>query len=225
MKGWSETDAYRALTPLPTRVQTGDMESPPTHIEARRLWRPDEVVILLGPGGVGKSTLGRELARQLGWPLVDLDLEFCERLAIIGDFIAAHGYERYRAANLALAQDLLASAIAPMILVTSSGFLAAPPETQDYRQSRQLVATGYGLTLLPSLDVDIATSIVVQRQLGRGFGFVRETEDRKFRDRFAIYRDQGDALVVSSEAPAIAASAVIEATGMGVATLSRELLG
>ncbi|MEO8684571.1 MAG: shikimate kinase [Devosia sp.] len=201
------------------------MESSPTHIEVRRSWLKDETVLLLGPGGVGKSTLGRELARQLGWPLVDLDLEFCERLAIIGDFIAVHGYERYRSANLALAQDLLASVSGPLIFVTSSGFLAAQPETEDYRRSRQLVATGYGVTLLPSLDVDIATSIVVQRQLGRGFGFVRETEDRKFRDRFDIYRDQGDALVVSSEAPAIAASAVIEATGMGLAALSRELLG
>jgi len=201
------------------------MESSPTHIEARRLWRPGEVVFLLGPGGVGKSTLGRELARQLGWPLVDLDLEFCDRLAIIGEFITAHGYERYRAANLALAQDLLASAIGPMIFVTASGFLAAQPETQDYHQARQLVATGYGLTLLPSLDLDVAAPIVVQRQLGRGFGLIRDTEDRKFRDRFALYQGEGDALVVSTDAPANIASAVIEATGMGVAAVSRGSLG
>ena len=200
------------------------MESSPTHIEARRLWGPGEVVFLLGPGGVGKSTLGREFAQILQWPLIDLDLEFCDRLAIIGDFITAHGYERYRATNLALAQDLLASATRPLVFVTSSGFLAAQPESQDYQQSRQLVATGYGVTLLPSLDVDIATPIVVQRQLGRGFGFVRETEERKFRDRFAIYEDQGDALVVSTDLPANVASAVIEATGMGVAALSRGAL-
>ena len=201
------------------------MESSSTRIEVRRPWLKDEVVLLLGPGGVGKSTLGRELARHVDWPLVDLDLQFCERLAIIGDFIAVHGYERYRAANLALAQDLLASVSGPMIFVTSSGFLAAQPETEDYRRSRQLVATGYGVTLFPSLDIDIATSIVVQRQLGRGFGFIRETEDRKFRDRFAIYQGEGDALVVSTDAPANVASAVTEATGMGLAALSRGALG
>jgi shikimate kinase len=201
------------------------MESSPTQIEARRPWRPDEAVILLGPGGVGKSTLGRELARQLGWSLIDLDLEFCARLAIIGDFIAVHGYERYRAANLALAQDLLASGSGSLIFVTSSGFLAAQPQTEDYRRSRQLVATGYGVTLFPSLDVDIASSIVVRRQLGRGFGFVHETEDRKFRDRFATYQAEGDALVVSTDAPAKIASAVIEASGMGLSALSRGAQG
>lgn len=201
------------------------MESSPTHIEARRLWRSGEVVFLVGPGGVGKSTLGRELSRVLHWPLIDLDLEFCDRLATIGDFIAANGYERYRAANLALAQDLLASATRPMIFVTSSGFLAAAPHTQDYHQARQLVATGYGVTLLPSLDLDTAASIVVERQLGRGFGFIGETEDRKFRDRFAIYQGVGDALVVSTAAPAKVASAVLAATGMVPAEWSRGSLG
>jgi shikimate kinase len=192
-----------------------------THIELRRPWREDETVFLLGPGGVGKSTLGRALAAVLGWPLVDLDLEFCDRLALIGDFITEHGYERYRAANLALAQDLLASAIGPTIFVTASGFLAAPPATPDYRQARQLVGTGYGVTLLPSLDINVATPIVVQRQLGRGFGMVRETEDRKFRDRFVIYQGEGDALVVSTDAPANVALAVMDATGIGIPAVSR----
>ncbi|MGV8954877.1 MAG: shikimate kinase [Cypionkella sp.] len=172
-------------------------------------------MVLLGPGGVGKSTLGRELARQLGWPLVDLDLEFCDRLAVIGDFIAEHGYEVYRAANLALAQDLLASRSAPMVFVTASGFLVAAPGTEDYHQSRRLVATNYGVTLLPSLDLDMATAIVVERQLGRGFGFVRQTEERKFRDRFATYHGEGDTLVVSTDTAAAIATALIAATGMG----------
>jgi shikimate kinase len=201
------------------------MESFPTWIEVRRPWRPGETVFLLGPGGVGKSTLGRELARQLGWPLVDLDLEFCDRLAVIGEFIAAHGYERYRAANLALAQDLLAASAQPSIFVTASGFLAAPPETPDYHQAGRLVATGYGVTLLPSLDIEVATSIVVERQLTRGFTQSREVEHQKFRARFPIYRSQGDMLVVSTDTPASMATAVIEATGMDLAVLSRGALG
>jgi shikimate kinase len=61
------------------------------------------------------------------------------------------------------------------------------------------------VTLLPSLDIDRATDIVVARQLTRGFGFVQSSEERKFRQRFPIYQTIGDALVVSTaDAPAIA---------------------
>jgi shikimate kinase len=185
------------------------MEEPRVFIETNRQWRSPEVVFLLGPGGVGKSTLGRELATRLNWPLVDLDLVFCDQLAVIGDFIAAHGYERYRVENLALAGRLLAASGGPQVFVTSSGFLVAPEGTPDHAQSRQLVSTGYGITLLPALDSARATEIVVARQLTRGFGFERDTETRKFRERFAIYRREGDMLVASEAPPAVIASAVL----------------
>ncbi|MFC0013396.1 shikimate kinase [Devosia nitrariae] len=169
------------------------------------------MIFLLGPGGVGKSTLGRELAKRLSWPHIDLDLEFCESFGEIGGFIGTHGYERYRAENLDLAFSLTASIDRPTLFVTSSGFLAARAGTRDYAQARQLVSTGYGLVLLPSLDIEIATPLVVARQLSRGFGLERATEDRKFRERFDIYRREGDVLVVSMEPPDQIASAVEQA--------------
>lgn len=171
------------------------------HIDVRRPWRGQEVIFLLGPGGVGKSTLGRELVRRLGWPLIDLDLEFCDRIGKIGSFIGAQGYERYRAENLELAFRLTTSIDRPTLFVTSSGFLAARYGTHDYAQARRLVGTGYGVVLLPSLDIETAAPLVVERQLSRGFGLERAPEDRKFRERFDIYRREGDMLVVSMEQP------------------------
>lgn len=173
--------------------------------------------MLLGPGGVGKSTLGRELAAALGWPLIDLDLEFCERIGVIGPFIAAHGYERYRADNLALAEQLLGDAPAPAIFVTASGFLAAAPGSDDRRVASRLAATCYGVTLLPSLELEHATPIVVARQLTRGFGLERQNEERKFRERFAIYRESGDMLVCSVAPPQTIAASVIARLGLAAA--------
>lgn len=184
------------------------------HIEMRRAWRQGERLMLLGPGGVGKSTLGRALAAALGWPLIDLDLEFCERIAVIGPFIAVHGYERYRAENLALAERLFGDAPPATVFVTSSGFLVAAPGTDDRHRADRLVADGYGITLLPSLDVDTATSIVVERQLTRGFGFERQPEEQKFRERFAIYRETGDMLVCSAAPGETIAAAVVGALGL-----------
>jgi shikimate kinase len=181
------------------------------HIDIRRPWRGQHVIFLLGPGGVGKSTLGRELVKRLGWPLIDLDLEFCDSIGEIGSFIGAHGYERYRAENLELACSLTASIDRPSVFVTSSGFLAARAGTHDHAKARQLVGTGYGVVLLPSLDIETATPLVVERQLSRGFGLERVPEDRKFRERFDIYRQEGDMLVISMEPPAQIADAVHEA--------------
>ena len=182
-------------------------------IEMRRAWIPGETLILLGPGGVGKSTLGRNLAERLQWRLIDLDLEFCDQIGIIGPYIGAYGYDRYRAENLALAETLLSIVTEPTIFVTSSGFLAGATGSADQTRAMQVANAGYGITLLPSLDIEIATSIVVSRQLERGFGFERETEDRKFRQRFAIYKNAGQMLVVSAAAPVCIAAAVAAKLG------------
>jgi shikimate kinase len=192
------------------------MDAGAIHTEIRRRWQSGERLMLIGPGGVGKSTLGRALAAALGWPLIDLDLEFCERIAVIGPFIAAHGYERYRAENLALAEHLVSEAAPSTIFVTSSGFLVAEPGTEDRRRADRLVAGGYGITLLPSLQVDLATSVVVERQLMRGFGFERRSEGRKFRERFAIYRETGDMLIASTASPARIAAAAVNGLGLTV---------
>jgi shikimate kinase len=186
-------------------------------IDMQRPASPEENIVLIGPGGVGKSTLGARLARLSGRRLIDLDLEFCQRIAVIGPYISQHGYEAYRSANLVLAGELLGAVELPTIFVTSSGFLAAPEETSDYQQALALVRTGYGITVLPSLDVEVATIIVVERQLTRGLGMKRADEVAKFRTRFAVYRDLGDMRVVSAGPPAEIAEAVIAALGLPIA--------
>lgn len=185
-----------------------------TQIDIRRPWRGGETVFLLGPGGVGKSSVGLDLSKRLGWASIDLDLEFCASIAEIGWFVRTKGYELYRAENLGLARRLVDATDGPVIFITSSGFLAGWPGTSDHLEARHLVSTGYGVTLLPSMNIDIATSIVVERQLRRGFGFERDAEAQKFRHRFEIYKDEADMLVISANAPSQIAAAVEQALGL-----------
>ena len=197
------------VDPLRDSISGRPMERSSTQIRVRRPWGRGQTIFLLGPGGVGKSSLGLALRDRLGWPLVDLDLEFCERCGLIGTFIADHGYERYRQENLDLAKRLVKAIEGETIFVTASGFLAAPVESDDYREARRTISGGYGITLLPTLDLEIAVSIVVGRQLNRGFGLERASEDRKFRERFLKYFGEGQALVVSMESPAQIADTIV----------------
>ena len=181
----------------------------------RRSWDSAELLFLVGPGGVGKSTLGERLAPKLGRTLFDLDLIFCDRIGVIGPFIAQHGYAAYRAANLELAEHLVETVIGPAIFVASSGFLAALPGSDDRRRAEAVLGGGYALALLPSLDLDVSTQIIVERQLSRPFGFNRDDEAQKFRMRAPACRDAADLLVVSVAAPELIAETVAVAMGAG----------
>lgn len=185
--------------------------------DMRRPWSEEQTIFLVGPGGVGKSTLGRELAAQMNRPLIDLDHVFCREIEVIGAFIDRHGYAAYRAENLALAARLVAAMDAPGIFVTASGFLAAARSSEDYEAARALLSTGYTIALLPSLDLAEATALVVARQLTRGFGLVRETEEQKFLARFHIYKDEGDLLAIANAPAAQIAEALIERLHAGQA--------
>jgi shikimate kinase len=177
-------------------------------ITVRRPWTNPAALFLVGPGGVGKSTLGAVLAPALGRAFIDLDSEFTARIGPIGDFIRGRGYPRYAAENSALAQALVQAATEPLVFVASSGFLASDASPDLLTANLALVRAGYAITLSPAEDIEAAAAIVVERQLGRGFGLEREREGRIFRTRFGAYWNLADMTVVASGPPGDTASAI-----------------
>lgn len=172
-------------------------------------------IFIIGPGGVGKTTAGGELARLLGCPFVDLDQEFMARIGDIGGVIEGQGYLRYVERNAALfaaiVEDLPETAVVPL----SSGFLAreTPPDLLAANQAR-VKAAGTSIRLLPCEDLEAATHIVVARQIGRGLGLEADREASKFPRRFADYLDQGDIRIFSHAAPAQIAAEMARALGL-----------
>jgi len=70
------------------------------------------------PGG-GKSTVGRHLAKQLGWPFVDSDAEIEKRLGTsIRAFFDSHGENAFRD----IEQEVIASiAVGPTCVLATGG--------------------------------------------------------------------------------------------------------
>ena len=79
------------------------------------------VIHLVGPGGAGKSTVGRSLAQRLGVAFLDLDEQFMARAGDISAYLDAHGYEAYAAENVRAYLD--ASIAQDAVFALSSGFM------------------------------------------------------------------------------------------------------
>ena len=65
------------------------------------------IIFIIGPGGVGKTTSGKILAKKLGYDFIDLDNEFMLRVGNIAEYCKNPGYREYCRANSRLAQELI----------------------------------------------------------------------------------------------------------------------
>jgi shikimate kinase len=77
-----------------------------------------DVIVLIGPMGVGKSTVGKKLARALKVPFCDTDTLIVQEHGKISDYFAEHGEDAFREVeHLALARALKS----PGIVATGGG--------------------------------------------------------------------------------------------------------
>ena len=177
-------------------------------------------IFLIGPGGVGKTTTGGELARLLGCAFLDLDQQFMSRVGHIDAVIGDQGYARYVELNAALFAELTNEFPESCVVPLSSGFLARETPVDLLAANRARVkAAGISVRLLPCEDAEAASGIVVARQMGRGLGLDRSRETAKFASRFADYLDQGDIRLFSSAPPGEVALEI--AAALGLTSVSR----
>jgi hypothetical protein len=100
------------------------------------------MIQLVGPGGVGKTTIGSALAQRLALRFVDLDAEFGARYGNISVYLDAHRYEVYAERNVGLYSDLVGGPNRPDIVALSSGFMTYPDDIHPaYRAWHQRIAS------------------------------------------------------------------------------------
>ncbi|MCH4904899.1 shikimate kinase [Cylindrospermopsis raciborskii CHAB3438] len=177
-------------------------------LEERRRWSPTKTILLIGPGGAGKSTVGSVLAPLLDRRLIDLDQEFLRLVGNIGEFIRQSGYPAYKAQNSLLAKNIVSETTEGCVLVASSGFLANDNPESALSTNRSILVSSYSVCLLPSRDLEEAVHIVVERQLTRPFTSGRSREEARIRERYPVYAGLGDLIVFSAAPPPDIARAI-----------------
>src|SRR5215468_6244751 len=90
-------------------------------------WRaPFCGIALIGLRGAGKSTLGKILAREIGWSFVELNKEIEQQNGLsVPEIIALYGQEGFRRMEQAALQQLLARNEL-MVLATGGGIVSEP---------------------------------------------------------------------------------------------------
>ena len=102
-------------------------------------------LVLIGFMGSGKSTIGRELAKSLSYPVLDTDQLIVEREnASINDIFAERGEDAFRDIETQILRDLVAEQPHKRIISTGGGIIGRPENRELLRQ------LGYVIWLLVS---------------------------------------------------------------------------
>jgi XRE family aerobic/anaerobic benzoate catabolism transcriptional regulator len=94
-------------------------------------------IALLGLRGAGKSTLGKRVAHELGWPFVELDREIEREAGMkLAELFALHGEHHYRTLEHRTLSQLLQQGT-PVVIATGGG-LVTHPESFELAKSGAL---------------------------------------------------------------------------------------
>lgn len=162
-------------------------------------------IVLVGVMGSGKTSTGRLLAKRLGMPFIDSDMEL-ESVSGYGivDLFELYGEERFREAESQVIQHLLKS---PTPCVISSGGGAyLYPQTRRYIRERAL-----------AIWIHAQLNTLVQRVSRRrnrpllNKGNHREILTQMMEDCYSIYQEADFAVDSESASPKATMNRVVEA--------------
>lgn len=147
-------------------------------------------IVLIGPMGSGKSTVGAALARRLSRPHVDTDQFFVARHGTIPEYFRAHGEKAFRAAEEDIVLELL-DAPRPSVISLGGGSILSPRTREALTEHRVVM-----------LDI---TEEQARRRIGDGTtrpvlgDDPMETWKRIYAERKPLYRSCAEAVISASE--------------------------
>ena len=161
-------------------------------------------IALIGLRGAGKSTLGRMLAKKIGWKFVELNKEIEAQNGLsVAEIIALYGQEGFRRMEQAALQQLLARN--ELMVLATGGGIVSEPLTFD-----QILTSFYTIWLKAEPEEHMAR---VRRQ-----GDLRPMAD----DRSAMAELRN--ILLSREPLYSRATAVVDTAGLSVDAAAARLI-
>jgi len=169
---------------------------------------------LAGFMGAGKTTLGRDVARRLGRPFVDLDQEIeRETGATIEDIFARDGESGFRVVEAGVAASML-DRPEPAVIALGGGAVLSS-DTRDLLAQR-------AFTVLLEIDPDTAWQRA--RQSRRPLAIDEESFHALFRDRLPLYEEVANAHAHAHDADGVILAAAAIDVRIGAIDLLEELV-
>ncbi|RLK49184.1 shikimate kinase [Microbacterium telephonicum] len=95
----------------------------------------EAAIVLIGPMGAGKTSVGKRVAKALGVPFYDSDAAVVRGHGPIADIFAMHGETRFRE----LERDAVATGLAQGGVVALGGGAVLDPQTQEALRAHRVV--------------------------------------------------------------------------------------
>lgn len=87
-------------------------------------------IVLVGPMGVGKTTIGKKLAKALEMPFIDTDHLFVKEYGAIADYFEKYGEPAFREKE----EDIVAGALTQTAVIATGGGVVLSDHTRTLLQ-------------------------------------------------------------------------------------------
>lgn len=146
----------------------------------------EDIVTLVGPRSVGKSSIGKIMAKSLGWTFIDLDEHMNHVLnkhGGIGGYTQKHGWNNYMKVLHKELKKLLASLKNRKVVLDCGGGTISSDFPESELNAHLLKRHSKIVLILPHEDEERGLQILLERERNRShfFGWSKKKLEEKTR--------------------------------------------